>query len=67
MIAVEVQSQIDVLSTRFWCVAGDRLLDVSIKTFPVVMFENVQVDGGVQWVVRHQRDVVDSQETKKCA
>ena len=64
MIAVDVQSQIEVLSKRFRHVAGDRLLDVSVKTFPVVRFENVHVDGGVRWVVRHPRVVVDSQETK---
>jgi hypothetical protein len=64
MIAVDVQSQIDILSTRFQRVAGDRLFDISIKTFPVIRFENVHVDGGVRWVVRHPRVVVDSQETK---
>ncbi len=64
MVAVDVQSQIDVLSTRFRCVAGDRLLDVFVKTFPVVRFENTHVDGGVQWIVRHPRVVVDLKETK---
>ena len=64
MIPVDVQSQINILSTWFRHVAGDRLLDVSVKTFPVVRFENVHVDGGVQWVVHHPRVVVDSQKTK---
>ena len=39
MVAVYVQLYIDILSTQFGRVAGDRLLDVSIKAFPVVRFE----------------------------
>jgi len=64
MIAVDVQSQIDVLSMRFRRIAVDRFFDISIKTFPVFRFENIHVDGEVRWAVRHPRVVVDSQETK---
>ena len=64
MIAVDVQLQINVLSMWFRCIAGDRLLDVSMKTFQSLGLNMLMVGYDGSYAIRELWLI--SRKTKMC-